>query len=123
MIAAALGTVGIITTCQKIKDDDWKQPDINSIKGGMFADGLGCMLAGALGTMGTNSAPSLVSVSKAAGAILIFLFLILPNAVIGAMLMFTASFMISGGIQIMMSQNIDNRMIYVIGFSMLLGLS
>ncbi|CAN0508857.1 unnamed protein product, partial [Discosporangium mesarthrocarpum] len=29
---------------------------------------------------------------------------------------------ISGGIQIMMSRNVDNRMTYVIGFSMLLGL-
>ncbi|WP_288901539.1 solute carrier family 23 protein [uncultured Sneathiella sp.] len=142
-IAAALRTVGVITTCQKINDDDWRRPDIKSIKGGMFADGLGCMLAGALGTMGTNAAPSLVGVSKASGAtsrsigftaaaILILFslmpvissfFLILPNAVIGAILMFTASFMISGGIQIMMSRNIDNRMTYVIGFSMLLGLS
>ncbi|WP_340151475.1 solute carrier family 23 protein [uncultured Sneathiella sp.] len=142
-IAAALRTVGVITTCQKINDDDWRRPDIKSIKGGMYADGLGCMLAGALGTMGTNAAPSLVGVSKASGAtsryigfvaagVLVFFslmpviasfFLILPNSVIGAILMFTAAFMISGGIQIMMSHNIDSRMTYVIGFSMLLGLS
>jgi NCS2 family nucleobase:cation symporter-2 len=142
-VAAALRTVGVITTCQKINDDDWKRPDLNSIKGGMYADGLGCILGGILGTMGTNAAPSLVGVTKASGAtsrhiafvaggLLIFFsfmpviasfFLILPNAVVGAMLMFTASFMISGGIQIMMSRNIDDRMTYVIGFSMLLGLS
>lgn len=27
-IAAALRTVGVITTCQKINDEDWKQPEL-----------------------------------------------------------------------------------------------
>ncbi|MCP4328482.1 MAG: xanthine/uracil/vitamin C permease [Alphaproteobacteria bacterium] len=141
-IAAALRTVGVITTCQKINDTDWKRPDLTSIKGGMLADGIGCIVAGLLGTIGQNTAPSLVGVSKAsgatsryiafsAGAILILLafvpavgalFLLLPKAVIGAALVFTSSFMISGGIQIMVSRNIDSRMTYVIGIAMLLGL-
>ena len=142
-IAAALRSVGVITTCQKINDDDWKRPDYTTIKGGMLADGLGCMLGGALGTMGMNSAPSLVGVSKASGAtsraiafaaggfLILFsvspvigsLFLILPESVVGAALLFTASFMIAGGIQIMVSRNIDTRMTFVIGISMVLGLS
>ena len=133
----------MITTCQKINDDDWKRPDLPSIKGGMFADGLGCMLGGVLGVTGMNTGPSLVGVSKASGAtsryiafaaggflilfsiapVIASLFLILPNAVVGAALLFTASFMISGGIQIMVSRNIDTRMTHVIGISMLLGLS
>ena len=109
----------------------------------MYADGIGCMLAGAVGAIGTNAAPSLVGVSKASGAtsryiafaaggfLLLFsaspmiasVFLILPKSVIGAALLFTASFMIAGGIQIMVSRNIDARMTYVIGIAMLLGLS
>jgi hypothetical protein len=51
------------------------------------------------------------------------LFLILPESVVGAALLFTASFMIAGGIQIMVSRNIDTRMTFVIGISMVLGLS
>ncbi len=142
-IAAALRTVGVVTTCQKINDDNWKRPDVGSIKGGMFADGLGCVVAGLLGCIGQNTGPSLVGVSKAsgvtsrstafsAGAILIVVslfptigavLLLLPKAVVGAALVFTASFMITGGIQIMVSRNIDTRMTYVIGIATLFGLS
>jgi len=142
-IAAALRTIGVITTCQKINDADWKRPEIKSIKRGMLADGIGCMIGGLLGTPGMNAAPSIVGVSKASGAtsryvafpagcFLIALafspkiasfFLLLPMSVVGAALLANAAFMISGGIQIMVSRNIDTRMTYVIGISLLLGLS
>jgi NCS2 family nucleobase:cation symporter-2 len=142
-IAAALRTVGVITTCQKINDADWKRPDQQSIKNGMLADGLGCVVGGLLGCIGQNTGPSLVGVSKASGAtsrsiafsagaiLLVFAFLptigavfmLLPKAVVGAALVFTACFMITGGIQIIVSRNVDTRMTYVIGLSMLLGLS
>jgi NCS2 family nucleobase:cation symporter-2 len=141
--AAMLRTVGVITTCQKINDDDWKRPEMRSIRGGIIADGIGCTLAGVLGTIGTNSAPSLVGVSKGSGAtsrfiafsasafLVVFalipkyavLFQMLPEPVVGAAMVFTASFMISGGIQIIVSRNVDSRTTFVIGPAMLLGLS
>ncbi|HWP90590.1 MAG TPA: solute carrier family 23 protein [Thermodesulfobacteriota bacterium] len=142
-VASALRTIGVITTCQKINDADWKRPEIKSIKGGMLADGIGCMLGGLLGAPGMNAAPSLVGVSKASGAtsryiafsagvifiLIAFLpkvasvFLLLPMPVVGAALVANASFMMAGGIQIMVSRNIDTRVTYVIGVSLLLGLS
>ena len=93
--------------------------------------------------MGMNTGPSLVGVAKASGAtsrviafacagwLVLFsfvpkiaaLFLVLPLSVVGSALVFTASFMIAGGIQIMVSRNIDTRMTYVIGISLVLGLS
>ncbi|NIV64648.1 MAG: xanthine/uracil/vitamin C permease, partial [Nitrosopumilaceae archaeon] len=105
-LAAALRTIGVLTTCQKINDDDWKRPDISSIKKGVLADGIGCMLGGIMGTPGMNSSPSIIGVAKATGAtskyiafptaaILIVLaffpkissfFLMLPLSVIGAAL-------------------------------------
>lgn len=141
-IAAALRTVGVITTCQKINDADWKRPDLTSIKGGVYADGIGCLLGGLAGVTGMNTGPSLVGVSKASGAtsrviafaaaaiLVVFafspkvgaLFVLLPQAVVGAALLFTASFMIAGGIQIMVSRNIDTRMTFVIGVPMVMGL-
>lgn len=141
-IAAALRTVGVITTCQKINDADWKRPDLTSIKGGVYADGIGCVLGGLVGVTGMNTGPSLVGVSKASGAtsrviataaaaiLVVFafspkigaLFVLLPQAVVGAALLFTASFMIAGGVQIMVSRNIDTRMTFVIGVPMVMGL-
>lgn len=142
-LAAALRTIGVLTTCQKINDADWKRPDLISIKKGMLADGIGCMLGGIMGAPGMNSSPSILGVAKATGAtsryiafpaatILIVLaffpkisafFLILPLPVIGAALLVNGAFMISGGIQIITSRNLDTRMSYIIGIPLLLGIS
>src|SRR6516165_8199810 len=141
--AAMLRTVGVITTCQKINDIDWKRPELGSIQGGILADGIGCIVGGLLGVIGMNTSPSLVGVSKAAGAtsryvafscaaiLVVFalipkyaaLFLLLPQPVIGAAMVFTSSFMIAGGIQIITSRNVDSRITYVVGVSLLLGLA
>ena len=141
--AAMLRTVGVITTCQKINDDDWKRPDLGAIQRGILADGIGCMVGGLLGAIGMNTSPSLVGVSKATGAtsryiafscaaiLVVFafipkyaaLFLLLPQPVIGASMVFTSSFMIAGGIQIITSRNVDSRTTYVVGMSLLLGLA
>lgn len=109
----------------------------------MLADGLGSVVSGLLGGIGQNTGPSLVGISKASGAtsrhiaftaagvmvIVAFipavggLFIIMPKAVIGAALVVTASFMITGGIQIMVSRDINTRGTFTIGIAMLLGLS
>ncbi|MFO1055413.1 MAG: solute carrier family 23 protein [Dongiaceae bacterium] len=142
-IAATLRTIGVITTCQKLNDADWKRPDLASIRRGTLADGLGCVLAGLIGGVGLNTGPSLVGVSSAtratsrsiafaSGAILVVLafvpkvaafFLVLPLPVAGGMLVFTACFMIAGGIQIMTSRNMDARSTYVVGIAFLLAMS
>ena len=141
--AAMLRTVGVITTCQKINDADWKRPELKSIQSGILADGIGCIVGGLLGVIGMNTSPSLVGVSKAAGAtsryvafscaaiLVVFafipkyaaLFLLLPQPVIGAAMVFTSSFMIAGGIQIITSRNVDSRTTYIVGVSLLLGLA
>jgi NCS2 family nucleobase:cation symporter-2 len=137
--AAMLRTVGVVTTCQKINDADWKHPDLRSIRGGVVADGLGCALCGALGGVGASSAASLVGVSHAAGAtsryiafacagILLVgalvpayarLFVVLPQPVMGAAVTFTASLVIASGFQIIMSRNLDLRTTFVVGLALL----
>ena len=39
-IAAALRTVGVITTCHRINDVSWRRPDMSNIRKGVLADGL-----------------------------------------------------------------------------------
>src|SRR6185437_5442317 len=142
-LAAALRTIGVVTTCQRANDAAWSRPDMANIRNGVRADGLGCLIGGLLGTMGMSVGPSLVGVSSATGAtsraiafvaaaILVVSafvpkvaagFLVLPSEVAGAILVFTASFMIAGGMQIMLSRTLDTRAIYVIGIATLLALS
>jgi len=142
-IAATLRTVGVVTTCQRINDAAWQEPDYRNIKKGVLADGIGCAAAGLLGTPGMNIAPSLVGVSVAAGvtsrviafacaAVLIVMaflpkvamaFLVLPMSVAGAILVFTASLMFAAGVQLMTSKPLDTRAMFIIGIAILIGLT
>jgi NCS2 family nucleobase:cation symporter-2 len=125
----------------KVIDLDWKRPELKSIQGGIIADGIGCIIGGLMGSIGMNSAVGPVGVAKATGAtsryiayscaaILVMLafipkypalFLIMPQPVIGSLMVFTASFMIAGGIQIILTRSINSRATYVVGVSLLLG--
>ena len=142
-LSSTLKSVGDITTCQKINDAEWKRPDLESIGGGILVDGLSAISGGLLGGMGQSTASGSVGLSIATGAtsrrigftvagILLFMafvpklaaiFAIMPMPVIGALMVFVASFMIVTGIQIMASRMIDSRKTFIIGFSMIFGLS
>jgi xanthine permease XanP len=142
-VAASLRAVGVITTCQRINNAAWRRPDKTNIRKGVLAEGLSNMVGSALGVPGMSLGPSLVGVSGATGAtsrvigfaaaivLLIFafspklsgFFLLVPEEVAGSLLVFTASFMIAGGMQVMLSRPIDTRAIYVMGISTLLALS
>jgi xanthine permease XanP len=142
-LASLLKAVGDLTTCQKVNDAEWKRPDMKSISGGILADACGVMLAGAVGTMGQSTSSANVGLSIATGAtsrrigfacgailmVLAFvpklavLFAIMPSPVIGAFLFFAASFMIVAGVQILTSRMMDARKTFVVGVSVVLGLS
>ena len=142
-VAAAIRTVGVVSTCQKANDASWNRPDFTNVRKGVLADGLGCALGGLVGAPGMNIAPSLVGVSIATGvtsrviayacaAVLVGLafmpkvadlFLNLPLAVAGALLVFTASIMLSSGLQLMISRPLDIRFTFVIGVGLLLPLT
>lgn len=142
-VAAALRAVGVVTTCQRINNAAWRRPDMTNIRKGVLADGFGTVASALLGAPGLNIAPSLVGISSATGATsrsiafvsaailtacgfsprLAGLFLLVPQEVAGSLLVFTASFMIAGGMQIMLSRPAGTRGVYVIGVSTLLALS
>ena len=142
-LAACLKTIGNVTTCQKMNDADWVRPDLNSISKGVLADGLGTVVAGLLGTVGVNSSPSAVGlagatgvtsrrVAYAIGAIFFALaFLpkvasvlsIIPRAVLGAALLFSACFVFINGVQIISSRLLDARRTFVISLAFLFGIA
>jgi NCS2 family nucleobase:cation symporter-2 len=142
-LCSTFKTVGDLVTCQKINDSDWKRPDMKNVGGGIFADGLGGLIPGIIGGFGQSTSSSNIGLSVATGAtsraiafssggIFIFLaffpkladvFLIMPKPVIGAALIFAVSFMIVTGFQIMTSRMMDARKIFVVGVSIIFGLS
>ena len=142
-LSSALKTMGDLTICQKINDAEWKRPDMGSISRGILANAAGNILSGLTGALGQSVSSSNVGLSIATGATsraiaysiggilivsafvprLAYVFVIMPTPVMGASLIFAASFMILAGIQILMSRMMDARKTFVIGVSVVFGLS
>ncbi|MEI7634060.1 MAG: solute carrier family 23 protein [bacterium] len=142
-ICGALKTFGNLILCEKINDEEWSQPDINQIGTGLMADSICVTASGLLGGMASDTSASNVSLSSASGATsryigyaagALFMLLgfspklsavlsVMPMPVMGAILVFVTSYMIISGLSIIIGSGMDSRNIYVIGISMVFGLS
>jgi xanthine permease XanP len=142
-LASTLKAVGDLTLCQKINDAEWKRTDMRSISGGILASAIGTFGAGLLGgtTVSTFSSSVGLSIATRAtsrqialpcGIILIALaffpklaavYTVMPQPVVGAILVYAACFMILAGVQLMTSRMLDARKIFVVGISLIFGLS
>lgn len=141
--SSALKATGDIATCQRINDTQWKRIDMKNVSAGVLVDGLGNVIGGMLGSYGQSTSSSNIGFSLGTGAtsraiawstgtILILLsflpklanvFLIMPKPVMGALLIFSVTFMIITGLQMIMSRMLDARKIFVVGISLIFGLS
>jgi NCS2 family nucleobase:cation symporter-2 len=142
-IAATLKVIGNVTTSQKANDADLVRPDMRSIAGGVTADGLGSMVAGALGAHGLNSSTPVVGLASATGvtsrkvayavaAILLafafmpklaLLFALMPRPVAGAALVFSSTFIVVNGLELISARLLDARRTLVIGLALVFGLA
>jgi xanthine permease XanP len=142
-IAAMLKTVGDLTLCQKVNDADWKRTDMKSVSGGVMANSVGTMFSGLIGGFAQNTASASIGLSLAtattsralaypAGILVIVLafipklaalFAAMPVPVMGAILVYSACFLVLGGFQVMTSRMLDSRRILAVGIAMVFGLS
>jgi NCS2 family nucleobase:cation symporter-2 len=142
-ITGALKSFGNLLMCEMVNDDEWKEPDMRRIGDGLVADSISVAVSGVLGGMASDTSASNVALSKASGAtsrwigfaagglfialgfspVLGGLLSIMPMPVIGAILIFVTSFMILSGLQIIISGNPDIKKTFVIGVSLIFGLS
>ncbi len=138
-LAAAMSTTAVVTTYQRTTDADWVRPEMKSIRGGIFGDGIAVAIAGLLGTYGLTVSTANVGLVAATGvasrriafvvaAILVLaafqpalvgVLTIMPPPVMAASLLFTAVFIMIGGVQIISSRVLDARRTLVIGMGMM----
>ena len=142
-LTANLKTVGDLTLCQKINDADWKRTDMKSISGGLLASGFGTFFSGLCGGVAQNTVSSSIGLSLATGtttrsialpaglAVIALAFfpkiaavlVAMPAPVVGAMLIYSACFIVIGGLQLLTSRMLDARRIFAVGISFIFGLS
>lgn len=143
VVCSSLKTIGNITTCQKANDPDWKRLDLKTTRGSLLAEGIATMFGGLIGGMGVNTSSGSIGLSIATGVTsrrlgifvgLMFLALaflpkasalvaVMPKPVMGATLIVVICFVIVTGFQIILSRMLDARKIYIIGLSLVFGLS
>lgn len=142
-VAASLKVIGNVTACQKMDNADWVRADMKSISRGMVGDGLAAVMAGALGGFGVNSSTANVGLASATGitsrtiayaiAAILFmlafvpqlglLFYLMPPPVAGAALVFSSTFIIVNGLEIITSRLLDTRKTLIIGFALIFGIA
>jgi NCS2 family nucleobase:cation symporter-2 len=142
-LVSTLKASGVVITCQKVNDPDWRRADMLSVGKGMLADAVGCLSSGLIGGMGTSMSAANVGLSMATGAtsrrigyfigsffiLLVFMpkfsviLTLMPSPVMGAGLLYVASYLIASGIQLIMSRMMDSRRTFIVGLSFLAGIS
>jgi NCS2 family nucleobase:cation symporter-2 len=142
-LASAVKASGVVINCQKVNDPEWRRADMVSVSRGMLADGIGCMSSGLIGGMGTSMSAANVGLSMATGATsrrvgyfvgVLFILLVffpkfsivltlMPLPVMGAGLLYVASYLIASGIQLIMTRMMDSRRTFIVGLSFLAGIS
>ena len=142
-VAATLKVMGNVTSQQRANDAEWVRADMNNVSRGVLSDGLGTAVAGLVGAHGLNSSPSVGGLATASGVlsryvaypvagflvVLAFLpkigalFYLMPRAVAASALVFSATFIIVNGLQVMTSRLLDARKTLVIGLALLAALA
>ena len=143
-LACALRTMGDLLTCQRVEDTEWVRPDLQTLRGGVFADGLGTVVAASLGSpIGTNTFSGSVGQAVATGTtarrvgygiagwmiVLAILpgaataFIELPKPILGAILLVASAHIVFNGFMVITSRLLDTRRILAIGLPLMLGLS
>lgn len=138
-LAAAMSATAVVTTYQRLTDAEWVHPDMRSISGGIFGDGIAAVVAGLLGAHGLTISTANVGLVAATGVAsrriafviagllvlaafqptLVGVLTIMPAPVMAAAMLFTAVFIMIGGVQIISTRVLDPRRTIVIGAGMM----
>ncbi|NJD38851.1 MAG: hypothetical protein FIA89_11110 [Geobacter sp.] len=141
-LALSFNCFGVLTVAQRANDAAWKRPDIPGISRGLLAEGLTnafCALINGVAQTASGGAIGLAQASGVTSRIVAFVlgglfialaffppfaafWISLSPPVIGAVLMFVASFIIVGGIKIITSRLLDTRKIVTIGLSLIMAI-
>lgn len=142
-VALSFHSFGAIVTAQRAADANWRRPNLDSVSGGILAEGVTNLVGGLLHGMTQTVNGGAIGLAAASGALsrriglfmaglfvlLAFvpkvagLWSVLPEPVIGAALIFCGSFVVVGGLRTITSRALDARKVLVLGLALILGLS
>lgn len=142
-VLSQLDTLGSVTMLDKMDDADWKRANMQSVSGGIRANGLGDALMGLLGSFPTCTSSANIALAYAtrstarviglAAAVLLALTAFLPQLtlaltlipapVLGAVGLYAAGFLMVAGMELVISRALDSRTMFAVGLSLCAGLT
>ena len=142
-ISGSLKSFGNLMAAQKISEPGRDELNMKPISKGLMADGFTTAMAGAMGALAVDTSSSNVGLAGATGAVsrwigvlagAIFTIMaffpavshviaVIPRPVVGASLVFAVSFMICTGLSEILEHALDQRDVFVVGISIIFGLS
>jgi xanthine permease XanP len=142
-LITSIDTLGLMLTADRMNDADWRRADMAAASRGIQVDGMGNVIQGLLGGHPSSCSSSNVGVAFATAATartigiaagvvmiaaaffpkLIVAMTTIPAPVIGAILLYAATYLIVSGMDLIMSRRLSDRRIFVVGLSVILGLT
>ncbi len=142
-VLSQLDMLGSVIMLDKMDDADWKRANMQSVSGGIRANGLGDLLVGLLGgfptcacsanialAYATRSTARVIGLATAAllglAALLPQLTLaltLIPEPVLGAVGLYAAGFLMVSGMELVISRAMDSRTVFAVGLSLCAGLT
>ncbi|BBK31294.1 NCS2 family nucleobase:cation symporter-2 [Stella humosa] len=140
---AAIDTLGLMISVQRMNDADWRRADLAGVSRGMVADGTSCTISSVLGGMPTHISSSNVGlafatgatarvIGMAAGIMLVVAALcprvaatatMVPQPVLGAIILYSAAYLITSGMELILSRRLSERRVFTVGLSIIAGIS
>ena len=140
-VISAVDSFGIAVAADKLNDVKWRRPDMNMVGRAVGCHGLGVFLNGLAGTLSSGLSSANLGLAHATGVssrwvgIMAGIFLMvasglpkllafiaqLPQPIRGAILVYTAGYMLVSGMQLAMSRMLNNRRMFMIGLSICVG--
>ncbi|SHE84601.1 Xanthine/uracil permease [Kaistia soli DSM 19436] len=142
-ILTQIDTVGSLILLDKMDDADWRRPDMKQASRGVLAAGITDLVGGLIGAMPTATSSANIGLAHASAVtsrvvglatavlLLAVAFLpqvtlaltLIPTPVIGAIELYAAAFLMAAGIDLIASRELDTRGIFVVGLSLLGGVT
>lgn len=137
----SLTSMGTQTIVQRSADADWVRPHLRPLARGVRAEGVAHLFAALVNGLPLAASGGAVSLAAASGSAsrylgywtagllllaalvpkLIGLWLLLPASVMGALLLYLATFTTLSGLQLIASRMLDNRRVLAVGLGLMVG--
>lgn len=142
-IISAIDMLGTVVSMQRMDDADWRRADMGQAGRAVRANSFADMGAAVTGGFASASSSAAIGVAFATGATawrigivsgivmvlaafsprLIGVMTVIPDPVIGAILLYSAAFLIVAGMELILSRRLSDRRIFTVGFAVLAGLA